>query len=89
MTKDEKILHEMYRRSFKASIPSADWDELLANATVDEDGRRVIDFMAYECDVAIMEQIVEGVLKENKVAKNKHQAFMTSFYLGCSPKNKS
>jgi len=90
ISKDEKILHEMYRRSFKASTPSGDWDEILANSVVDENGMKTIDFMAYECDDDIMKRIVEDVLKENKVfTKRRIQQFQTSFYLGCSPKTKS
>jgi len=88
MSKDEKILHEMYRRSFKASTPSADWDELLANAEVVSEGVKTIDFMAYECELEVMEQIFNDVLKENKVPKRRHRQFDMAFWLGCSPKTK-
>jgi len=88
MSKDEKILHEMYRRSFKASTPSADWDELMANVEVNKNGVKTIDFMAYECELKVMEQIFEDVLKENKIPKRRHQQFGMSFWLGCSPKTK-
>lgn len=88
MTKDEKILHEIYRRAFAASTPPGNWDELLANATINEEGRKEIPFMDYECEHEVLESIFEGVMKENKVPQWRRRAFYTSFMLGCSPKTK-
>lgn len=86
MSEDEKILHEIYRRSFAASTPKGDWDELLINAEVDEDGRRTIPYMDYECDMETMSQILDEVLSEFEVPDYRYQAFSTSFWLGCGPK---
>jgi len=84
--KNENILTEMYRRSFAASTPKGDFDELMANATINEFGQKVIPYMDYKCKHEVMEQIVEDVLKENKVPKWRHQGFKNAFMLGCSPK---
>ena len=86
--KEEKILHELYRRSFKASEPSADWDELLENATINEEGQKEIPFMDYECEQEILENIFNDVMKEYKIAKHKRKSYSITFYLGCSPKTK-
>jgi len=85
--KDYNILSEMYRRAFAASTPKGNFDELLANATTNEFGQKVIPFMDYKCEHEVMEQIIKDVLKENKVPKWRHQMFRTSFMLGCSPKS--
>lgn len=86
--KFEEILFEMYRRAFSASTPKGDFDELLANAELNEEGQKVIPFMGYECEVEVMEQIIKDVLKEYKVKKSDIAAFKLNFYLGCSPKTK-
>ena len=83
---DEEILHEIYRRVYKASTPSADWDELLATATLNEHGQKVVKYMEYECSKETMEEILNSTLKEYKVPTWRRPAFSTSFWLGCSPK---
>lgn len=86
--KDYNVLTEMYRRAFAASTPKGDFDQLLEDAPLNEFGQKVIPFLEYECEQEVMEQIVKDVLKENKIPKRRHQAFLTSFMLGCSPKTK-
>ena len=80
MKKDEKIIHELYRRSFAASTPKGDWDELLANATTNDRGEKEIPFMDYECELDVMEQILTDVLKENRVPKWRRRQFETAFW---------
>lgn len=88
LTKDEKILHEIYRRVYAVSTPSVDWDFLLENAAINKNGQKEIPFMNYECEEEVMDKILETVLKEYKVPKYRKQLFKNSFYLGCSPKTK-
>ena len=88
MTKDEKILHELYRRSFANSTPKGDWDEILETAPINELGQKEIPFMDYECDSEVLDSIFESVMKEYRVPKWKRRQFSTSFYLGCSPRTK-
>lgn len=87
--KIEEALKECYRRLYKASTPSADFDELFENADTDENGYKVIDFMAYEIEEEKMEQIISDVIKEYKV-KPQHKAkiFRNTILLGASPKTK-
>lgn len=88
LTKDEKILDELYRRSFAASEPPGDWDRLLEIAPLNEEGRKVIPYMDYECEEGVLEEIFKDVMKEYKVPKWRQKQFHFSFMLGCSPKTK-
>lgn len=86
--KEDEILLEMYRRAYKASTPSGDFDKMLAEAEINELGQKVIPFNDYECEMEVLEQIVKDVIKEYKVPKHRQEAFRVSFMLGCSPKTK-
>lgn len=78
----------MYRRAFANSTPKGDFDKLMENAILNEFGQKVIPFMDYECEIDVMEKIVDDVLKEYKVPIYKRKHFKTAFMLGCSPKSK-
>lgn len=88
MSKDERVLHELFRRAFAASTPAGDWDQLLENATVNERGQKEIPFMEYECDESTLTEIFESTMKEFKVPKWKRRAFKFEYWLGPSPKTK-
>jgi hypothetical protein len=91
--KKEKLieaLYEAYRRAYKVSTPSADFDYLMNNAETDDNGAKVIPYMEYECEDDIMSQILDDVIKEYKIKDIWDQkAVRISFWLGCSPKTKS
>ena len=88
LKKDDKICWEIYRLLYAASSPPADFDELVANATIDEKGQKHIPFMEHEIDERVMSLIIDSVLKEKKVKKDKWQMFKNTIYLGCSPKSR-
>ena len=48
--KDDKILMEIYKRTYAVATPPADFDVLLANATLDEHNRKVIPYDDYELE---------------------------------------
>jgi hypothetical protein len=87
--KEEAAMWECYRRLYKASEPSADFDELLKDAPTNERGQKVIDFMAYEIDEFDYIEIVNGIIKEFKI-KPEYRAdlFKRAMLLGASPKFK-
>jgi hypothetical protein len=87
-SRDEKILHELYRRAFAASTPKGDFDKLVENATINERGQKEIPFMDYECEAEVLEEILNSVMKEFKVRVRERKSFEFGFYLGCSPKTK-
>ena len=86
-SKDEKILWEYYRRAYKAATPSADFDKLVEEAPI-VDGRKMVDYMAYELEEEIQEQIAKDIFKEFRVPVYKRKAFNVEFHLGCGPKTK-
>jgi hypothetical protein len=88
ITKDIEIMIEIYRRAYAAATPSANFDELLANAEIDKDGRKLIPFNDYELEDDVAKQIIEDAMKEFKVPKWKRKQFTFTYWLGCSPKSK-
>lgn len=87
-TKIDKAIWYCYTELYKASEPSADFEELVENAKIDENGRKVIDFMAYEITAFDMDVIIERTIGKFRIPKWQRGAFKTTIYLGCSPKTK-
>ena len=85
---EEEAMRECYRKLYKASTPSADFDELVNNASIDENGQKVIDFMAYEICEYEFSEIVSDVIKEYKIRSHRQDLFKNTILLGCSPKFK-
>jgi hypothetical protein len=73
------------------STPSADFNKLVEEAPINEEGQKVIDFMAYEIDYNKMEEIVDRhrdkLLKGSRNKRLLEQQFNFNIYLGCSPKS--
>jgi len=86
--KEEEAMRECYRKLYKASTPSADFDELVNNASIDENGQKVIDFMAYEICEYEFSEIVSDIIKEYKIRSHRQDLFKNTILLGCSPKFK-
>ena len=87
--KEEKAIDECYRRLYKAATPSADFDLLVENATIDDNGLKHIPFLDYELEEDMFESIIEDVIKEFKISSIHNGPFRVSIMLGCSPKFKT
>ena len=85
---EEKALTECYRKLYKASTPPADFDELMNNASIDENGEKVIDYNAHEICEYEFSEIMSDVIKEYKIRKHRQYLFKNTILLGCSPKFK-
>ena len=85
---DYEILLEIYRKVYAVSEPPADFDELVANAELNERGEKVIKFLEYECEEAVMQKIFDETMAKYKIKGQRAKAFSFSFWLGCSPKTK-
>jgi len=85
---DYEILLEIYRKVYAVSEPPTDFDELVANAELNERGEKVIKFLEYECDEAVMQQIFDETMAKYKIKGQRQKQFSFSFWLGCSPKSK-
>lgn len=88
MKKEDKILLKIYQDLYKASTPSADFDELAANAPLNELGQKVIDFMAYEISEKEFNEILESNLKDVREPKYRKQMYRNTILLGASPRFK-
>ena len=86
--KDERILWEIYRELFKQSEPSADFDQLVEDAIIDEDGRKHIPYNDYAIDGEEMDKIIESVLKKNRIPVWRRPSYRFAILLGCSPTTK-
>ena len=86
LKKDDRIIWEIYQKLFLASTPSANFDELVENATINEFGQKEIPFMDYEIDEEQCISIIQDTLKEYKIPKWRRPVFERTIYLGCSPK---
>jgi hypothetical protein len=87
---EETAMWECYRRLYKASEPSADFDELLKDAPTNEQGQKVIDFMAYEIDPDVYNEIVNKTIKDFKIKpKYRIELFRRTMAFGASPKFKT
>jgi len=77
-----------YRELYKEATPSADFDELVANAPVNEQGQKVVDYNAYRLSREKYEEIVEAHIKKNKLKAYEAKGFRIEMYLGCGPSSK-
>jgi hypothetical protein len=82
----EDALLAAYKEAYAKATPSADFDELVENATINERGEKVIDFMKYEITDALADEILENISKEYKLSKPMRRKLRINYYLGCSPK---
>ena len=86
--KEEKAMKECYRLLYASSTPSTDFDELIENAEFNSQGQKVIDFDAYEIEEDKFFEILDDVIKRNKIKGFRAQAFRNAILLGCSPRFK-
>ena len=86
--KEEEAMRECYRKLYKASTPPADFDELVNNASIDENGQKVIDYNAHEICEYEFSEIMSDVIKEYKIRSHRQDLFKNTILLGCSPKFK-
>lgn len=84
----DKIIHETYELLFKASEPSVDFNDLLANATINEEGEKVIPFLDYEIDEDLEREILANQSIKYKLNVLEDRQFKVTIILGASPKTK-
>lgn len=77
-----------YRELYKEATPSADFDELVANAPINEQGQKVVDYNSYQLSREKYEEIVEAHIKKNKLKSYEAKGFRIEMYLGCGPSSK-
>jgi len=91
MDKVSQAIWDCLVELYANSTPSADFNKLVEEAPVNEEGQKVVDFMSYEIDHNKMQEIVdkhENMLKKKRVNELHLKSFRFNIYLGCSPKSK-
>lgn len=86
--KENEAIMDCYTALFENSTPSTDFRKLLDDAPINEQGQKIIDFMAYEIKEAKYNEIVESMIKKHKFKGYRVQMFKNTIALGCSPKFK-
>lgn len=85
----DKALMYCYRELYANATPSASFDELLKNATINERGQREIPFMDYEIEESKFDEIIDDTIKVYKIkGAILKQSFKNTILFGCSPKFK-
>ena len=85
----DKAMMHCYRELYANATPPASFDELLENATVNEQRQKVIPFLDYEIDEDVFEEIVADTIKVYQINRSfLKQSFRFTILLGCSPKFK-
>lgn len=86
-SKIEKALLEAYVLAYRNATPSANFIELMDNAKLDKDGRKIIDYDAYFCKHEVLKEIVEGIIIKYKLNEREIKILNFNFWLGCSPRS--
>lgn len=84
----DNVIMDCYKEIYKQSEPPADFEVLLKNAVIDENGHKQIPFMDYSIDINLMDKIIMECGKKHKLKKWEKQILKVEIYLGCSPKSK-
>lgn len=86
--KEEQIIWDIYVDIYKMSTPSADFNELVDKAPMDDRGRKEIYFMNYEIEEYVFDKILDSHLKGRRITKLKQRMIRNTILMGCSPKFK-
>lgn len=83
-----KIIMNILKELYENSTPKGNFDELVNNAPVMEDGRKYIPFNDYEIEKDIMKNIVNCHMKAHRLSKYEQDIVRCEVYLGPSPRIK-
>lgn len=88
MTKLEKAYYSCMTKMYQASEPSANFQELLDNADINENGLKDIHYENYLIDRDVAVEIFDETVKEFKIPKHQITYLSRAVWLGASPKFK-
>jgi hypothetical protein len=83
--KFKKVYHEAMTEIYKASIPSASWDDLLRDSPRNEAGQILIPYEDYHISDLILDEIIEATAKKYRLNQDDLGHLRTNVYLGPSP----
>jgi hypothetical protein len=81
----QQLIEECYRELYLEAEPSANFDELLEKAPLDDMGRKVIDYDAYYIPRLKFEEIAEKHKSKMKMHKYEESSYNLAVYLGATP----
>ena len=85
--KEVELIRDCYRELYKKSTPSVNFDLLMENATINEDGEKEIPMNDYVIDRKLFEEIVNKYKNKIRGPEYRKRAFSNSIYLGAGPKS--
>jgi hypothetical protein len=92
MTARQKKLNKAYEEImtllYANSEPSASFQELVENAPIGEDGRKIIDYNSYVIDRELSQKLYDDVIKKYKITtKWDLNTLGFNVWLGASPRS--
>lgn len=87
-SKIDQAIIECLTLLYAQATPPADFQQLMDNATVDKDGRKVIPYDKHELEEDKWEPILQQVTKKYKLNTFQQKQLNFNIYLGASPKTK-
>lgn len=82
-----EIVHDIYKELYFNATPSADFDEVVRNAKI-ENGQKIIPYMDYEIEDDLMTKIINKHTKMNKLSRREKASIRFEVLLGVSPRSK-
>jgi hypothetical protein len=83
--KFKEVYHEVMTEIYKASIPSASWDDLIRDSPRNEAGRVEIPYEDYYISSLILDEIIETIAKKHHLSRGDLGSLRMNVYLGPSP----
>ena len=83
--KFKEVYHETMTEIYKASIPSASWDDLLRDSPRNEAGQIVVPYENYHISDQILDEIIQETAKKHRLSKADLESLRANVYLGPSP----
>lgn len=90
MASDKKlneIILDIYRELYANCTVPCDFDKLVEEAEIGDDGRKIIPYDEYEIDDDLMQSIVEKKMSAHRLKKWEKDKVRFNVYLGVSPKS--
>ena len=84
MTKDEKIVLEIYQQMYEEASPKGDFKKMMELGETKREGF----FNDYTLSIERQQEILNETMKKYKIPKWRRKAFNFEVLLGCSPSSK-
>ena len=84
----DKIINECYKKLYKLSEPSVDFDMLVENATTNGFGQIQIPYDDYEICIKTYEDVLNSMVRKYRLNEFDARKLKNTIAFGCSPKFK-